>query len=273
MTNDAFSLGAVAYDPKVVTIWEGMREHFRSAGRGARLRALLQLRAAGRGAARRAHRHRLEHAARPRARAAAHRAGARCRSACATPIATSAPRSSCGATPASRRSRDLAGKTLAVGSRDSTQARILPLHFLRARRASTWRACGCLPFDTDLGKHGDTGTSELDVLARAAPTGARRRRARRSGLGAASRPPGASIPRCVEVLWTTPPLRPLHVRRAADAGARASAKAFRARAVRHELGEPGAPAAPGAGGAASSGCRRARRATPACGARSTSQGW
>ena len=25
-------LGAVAYDPKVVTIWEGIRDHFRGAG-------------------------------------------------------------------------------------------------------------------------------------------------------------------------------------------------------------------------------------------------
>src|SRR5258706_11182602 len=29
---DAILLGAVAYDPKVVTIWEGIREHFRGEG-------------------------------------------------------------------------------------------------------------------------------------------------------------------------------------------------------------------------------------------------
>src|SRR6185369_5727394 len=59
---------------------------------------------------------------------------------------------------------DLAGKTLAVGSRDSTQARILPLQFLVEAGVDLSKV-RLLPFDTDLGKHGDTGTSELDVLA------------------------------------------------------------------------------------------------------------
>jgi ABC-type phosphate/phosphonate transport system substrate-binding protein len=59
---------------------------------------------------------------------------------------------------------DLAGKRLAVGSRDSTQARILPLHFLRQEGVDLGRV-ELVAFDTDLGKHGDTGTSELDVLA------------------------------------------------------------------------------------------------------------
>ena len=58
---------------------------------------------------------------------------------------------------------DLAGRTLAVGSRDSTQARILPLHFLKQAGADLG-SVQLLAFDTDVGKHGDTGTSELDVL-------------------------------------------------------------------------------------------------------------
>ena len=58
---------------------------------------------------------------------------------------------------------DLAGKTLAVGSRDSTQARILPLHFLKVAGVDL-DTVQLLVFDTDVGKHGDTGTSELDVL-------------------------------------------------------------------------------------------------------------
>jgi phosphonate transport system substrate-binding protein len=57
---------------------------------------------------------------------------------------------------------DLAGKRLAVGSRDSTQARILPLHFLSQEGAAGFTL---VPFDSDLGKHGDTGVSELEVLA------------------------------------------------------------------------------------------------------------
>ncbi|MBI1311674.1 PhnD/SsuA/transferrin family substrate-binding protein [bacterium] len=59
--------------------------------------------------------------------------------------------------------QDLAGKTLAVGSRDSTQARILPLHFLQQEGVDL-KTVRLLSFDTDVGKHGDTGTSELDVL-------------------------------------------------------------------------------------------------------------
>lgn len=50
-----------------------------------------------------------------------------------------------------------------MGSRDSTQARILPLHFLRTQGIDL-SSIKLLPFDTDVGKHGDTGTSELDVL-------------------------------------------------------------------------------------------------------------
>src|SRR5690606_9026410 len=59
--------------------------------------------------------------------------------------------------------KDLEGKRLAVGSRDSTQARILPLHFLKQQGVDLDRV-QLLVFDTDVGKHGDTGNSELDVL-------------------------------------------------------------------------------------------------------------
>lgn len=58
---------------------------------------------------------------------------------------------------------DLHGKRLAVGSRDSTQARILPLHFLQKEGVELDRV-KVSSFDSDLGKHGDTGNSELDVL-------------------------------------------------------------------------------------------------------------
>ena len=49
MRQEPFVLGAVAYDPKVVTIWEGFKALVRRAGPRLRLRALLQLRAPGRG--------------------------------------------------------------------------------------------------------------------------------------------------------------------------------------------------------------------------------
>ena len=97
---------------------------------------------------------------------------------------------------------DLAGKTLAVGSRDSTQARILPLA-LPAAGGGRPRRVTLLPFDTDLGKHGDTGTSELDVL-RALHDG----RAEAGAVGdlvwVDEQAAGRVDPSAVEVLWTTP---------------------------------------------------------------------
>jgi ABC-type phosphate/phosphonate transport system substrate-binding protein len=98
---------------------------------------------------------------------------------------------------------DLAGKTLAVGSRDSTQARILPLHFLKEAGVDLSRT-RVLAFDTDLGKHGDTGTSELDVLA-----ALRDGRAQAGTVGdlvwVGEQAAGRVDPRRIEVLWTTPP--------------------------------------------------------------------
>lgn len=58
---------------------------------------------------------------------------------------------------------DLAGKRLALGSRDSGHAAILPLHYL-AREGLDPAATTLVRFDTDLGKHGDTGDSELRVV-------------------------------------------------------------------------------------------------------------
>jgi len=57
---------------------------------------------------------------------------------------------------------DLRGRRLALGSRDSTQAGILPLHFLQ--QAGLEDAVSVKRFDRDAGKHGDTGRSELDSL-------------------------------------------------------------------------------------------------------------
>jgi phosphonate transport system substrate-binding protein len=58
---------------------------------------------------------------------------------------------------------DLAGHTLALGSRDSGHAAILPLHYLKAADAPL-DDVRLLRFDTDLGKHGDTGDSERRVI-------------------------------------------------------------------------------------------------------------
>ena len=58
---------------------------------------------------------------------------------------------------------DLVGGTLALGSRDSGHAAILPLHFLQAEGVPV-DEMRLLRFDTDLGKHGDTGDSERRVV-------------------------------------------------------------------------------------------------------------
>ncbi len=59
--------------------------------------------------------------------------------------------------------RSLEGGRLALGSRDSAQAAILPLHFLEREGVDLGRVT-TIRFDTDVGKHGDTGTSELDAM-------------------------------------------------------------------------------------------------------------
>lgn len=58
---------------------------------------------------------------------------------------------------------DLKGRTLAIGSRDSGHAAILPVHFLERHGLVEGRDYDTLRFDLDVGKHGDTGTSEKDV--------------------------------------------------------------------------------------------------------------
>ena len=59
---------------------------------------------------------------------------------------------------------ELAGRRLALGSRDSGHAAILPLHYLAEQGLDAASECELVRFDTDLGKHGDTGDSELRVI-------------------------------------------------------------------------------------------------------------
>ena len=58
----------------------------------------------------------------------------------------------------------LAGRRLALGSRDSGHAAILPLYYLGRQGLDAASECELVRFDTDLGKHGDTGDSELRVV-------------------------------------------------------------------------------------------------------------
>jgi ABC-type phosphate/phosphonate transport system substrate-binding protein len=59
---------------------------------------------------------------------------------------------------------DLKGRTLALGSRDSGHAAILPVHFLALQGMREGWDYRALRFNSDVGKHGDTGTSEVEVM-------------------------------------------------------------------------------------------------------------
>jgi phosphonate transport system substrate-binding protein len=59
---------------------------------------------------------------------------------------------------------DLKNRTLALGSRDSGHAAILPAHFLEQQGLREGKDYRTLRFDSDVGKHGDTGTSEVEVI-------------------------------------------------------------------------------------------------------------
>lgn len=59
---------------------------------------------------------------------------------------------------------DLKDRTLAIGSRDSGHAAILPVYFLEQQGMREGIDYRTLRFDSDVGKHGDTGTSEVEVV-------------------------------------------------------------------------------------------------------------
>ncbi|MBV8099202.1 MAG: PhnD/SsuA/transferrin family substrate-binding protein [Verrucomicrobia bacterium] len=59
---------------------------------------------------------------------------------------------------------DLRNRTLALGSRDSGHAAILPVHFLEREGLAEEKDYRALRFNTDVGKHGDTGRSEAEVV-------------------------------------------------------------------------------------------------------------
>jgi ABC-type phosphate/phosphonate transport system substrate-binding protein len=168
--NQTIWVGAVAYDPKVVSIWEGMRRYFHEEAHlpvevvlfqsyEAQVAALLAL--PGKGGPR------IDigwntNLAYIQADAWSDR---RCR-----PIAmrdtdlgwmtkivavTGGPIA---------KLADLNNRTLALGSRDSGHAAILPVYFLQREGLVEGKEYRTLRFNTDVGKHGDTGTSESEVI-------------------------------------------------------------------------------------------------------------
>lgn len=96
----------------------------------------------------------------------------------------------------------LADQTLALGSRDSGHAAILPLHFLAAEGVNMDRV-RLLRFDTDLGKHGDTGDSEMRVV-RAVAAGEAQAGAIGDVTWARLRAEGVPEATRLRVLWKSP---------------------------------------------------------------------
>ena len=157
-------LGAVAYDPKVVTIWEGMRGYFRDEAKldievllyldyGAQVEALLADRIDIAWNTNLAYLQ-CEKWSEGRCAALGMRDTDR-----GWKSLVIAPTGGTVSTLA-----DLRGKKLALGSRDSGHAAILPVHFLEKEGLVEGRDYQSKRFDSDVGKHGDTGKSELDVL-------------------------------------------------------------------------------------------------------------
>ena len=163
-------IGAVAYDPKVVTIWEGMRRYLRDEAKvpvevvlfqsyEAQVRALLA--PAGESVPRidiawntnLAYLQSVEWS------------GGDCKPLAMrdTDLGWTSKIVALAGGPV-RTIDDLRGRVLALGSRDSGHAAILPVHFLAELGLTEGRDYRSVRFDTDLGKHGDTGTSEVDVL-------------------------------------------------------------------------------------------------------------
>jgi ABC-type phosphate/phosphonate transport system substrate-binding protein len=98
---------------------------------------------------------------------------------------------------------ELAGKRLALGSRDSGHAAILPLHYLAQEGFDAQQEATLVRFDTDLGKHGDTGDSEF-LVARAVADGEADAGAIGDATWAAMRSEGFAAATDLEVSWRSP---------------------------------------------------------------------
>src|SRR6266581_1043516 len=156
-------VGAVAYDPKVVTIWEMIREYFRAAGvpndfvlfsnYEAQVEALLDEFIDI------AWNTNLAYVRVVRRTAGAYRVLAM-RDTDVEFTSVIVARTDRGIS----KLADLKGKTVAFGSRDSGQAAILPAYFLSTNGIDPARDIHPIRFDLDVGKHGDTGTSEVQVI-------------------------------------------------------------------------------------------------------------
>lgn len=192
-------VGAVAYHPRVVTIWEVFREYFREAGAPidyvlySNYERLVKALFSGQvdiawntNTAYVASNHRLGRGLLV--------LGMRDIDADYASVIVTRPGE------AFHDVRSLAGRRLALGSRDSGHAAILPLHYLKREGLDPTTECRLIRFDTDLGKHGDTGDSELRVV-RAVAEGEADAGALGDATWARLRSEGAAD---LEVAWRSP---------------------------------------------------------------------
>jgi ABC-type phosphate/phosphonate transport system substrate-binding protein len=166
----AIWLGAVAYDPKVVTIWEGMRRYFHAEAhvpveivlfQSYEAQVIALLSQPGDGAPR------IDIAWNTNLAylQADEWSGHACRAVAMrdTDLGWMTKIVAAAGGPVSSLS-DLKNRTLALGSRDSGHAAILPVHFLEEQGLHEGKEYRTVRFNTDMGKHGDTGTSEVEVV-------------------------------------------------------------------------------------------------------------
>jgi phosphonate transport system substrate-binding protein len=168
--NRTIWVGAVAYDPKVVTIWEGMRRYFHEEANLPVEVVLFQS-------------YEMQVAA---LLAGANDTIPRIDIGWNTNLAylQADSWSSGQCRPIAMRDTDLGWMTkivavsggpvsklanlknciVALGSRDSGHAAILPVHFLEREGLTEGRDYRSLRFNSDVGKHGDTGASEVEVI-------------------------------------------------------------------------------------------------------------
>ena len=160
---EMIKVGVVAYDPKVVTIWEGLKSYFTARDIGmdfvlfsnydAQVNALLE------GWIDIAWNTNLAYVKVHR------RTNGQCGVLAMRDVDVGfTSKLIAGAGRGIRSPRDLKGKRVALGTYDSVQAGILPLYFLKQIGVDPAKDITIIRFDLDVGKHGDTGTSEVEVL-------------------------------------------------------------------------------------------------------------
>lgn len=161
--SDVIKVGVVAYDPKVVTIWEGIKDYFTQrsiamdfilfsnydAQVDALLNGWIDIGWNTNLAYVKVHR----------------RTEGRCGVLAMRDVDVGfTTKIIAGAKTGIESIAGLKGKRFALGSRDSGQAAILPVYFLKQQNIDPEKDMATIRFDLDVGKHGDTGTSEVEVL-------------------------------------------------------------------------------------------------------------